>query len=133
MQPRIPPPILMLLGAGLMWALDHWMSLGQWMSAPWNRLGGLVAPVGIAIAVAAFVRFRKAGTTVARGASSFDGQTASGPILAMTADLCPSFSWAKMTPEGTNGHSRARSWLEAGLRRIMQAAEMPAGAVTCST
>src|ERR1019366_2886926 len=58
MQPRIPPPILMLLGAGLMWALDHWMS------APWNRLGGLVAAVGIAIAVAAFVRFRKVGTTV---------------------------------------------------------------------
>ena len=64
MQPRIPPPILMLLGAGLMWALDHWMPLGQWMSAPWNRLGGLVAAVGIAIAVAAFVRFRKVGTTV---------------------------------------------------------------------
>jgi protein-S-isoprenylcysteine O-methyltransferase Ste14 len=64
MQPRIPPPIVMLLGASLMWALDHWMPLGQWMSAPWNRLGGLFAAVGIAIAVAAFVRFRKAGTTV---------------------------------------------------------------------
>ena len=64
MRPRIPPPILMLLGAGLMWALDHWMPLGQWTSAPWNRLGGLVAAVGIAIAVAAFARFRKAGTTV---------------------------------------------------------------------
>ena len=54
----------MLLAAGLMWTVDHWMPLGQWISAPWNRLGGLVAAVGIAIAVAAFVRFRQIGTTV---------------------------------------------------------------------
>lgn len=40
------------------------MPLGQWMSAQWNRLGGLVAAVGIAIAVAAFARFRQIGTTV---------------------------------------------------------------------
>jgi protein-S-isoprenylcysteine O-methyltransferase Ste14 len=64
MQPRIPPPILMLLAAGLMWALGQWMPLAQWIGAPWNRLGGLVAAVGIAIAIAAFVRFRKAGTTL---------------------------------------------------------------------
>ena len=55
---------MMLLAAGLMWALDHWMPLGRWISAPWNRLGGLVAAVGVAIAVAAFVRFRRMGTTV---------------------------------------------------------------------
>jgi protein-S-isoprenylcysteine O-methyltransferase Ste14 len=54
----------MLLAAGLMWVLAHWMPLAQWISAPWNRLGGLVAAVGIAIAVAAFARFRNAGTTV---------------------------------------------------------------------
>jgi protein-S-isoprenylcysteine O-methyltransferase Ste14 len=47
-----------------MWVLDHWMPLGRWISAPWNRLGGPVAAVGIAIAVAAFTRLRKAGTTV---------------------------------------------------------------------
>jgi len=40
------------------------MPLAQWISAPWNRLGGLVAAVGIAIEVAAFVRFRQIGTTV---------------------------------------------------------------------
>ena len=63
MRPRIPPPILMILAALLMWALDHWMPLAQWIGQPWNRLGGLVAAAGIAIDVAAFVRFRKAGTT----------------------------------------------------------------------
>jgi protein-S-isoprenylcysteine O-methyltransferase Ste14 len=64
MQLRIPPPVVMLLAAGLMWALHHWMPLGHWIAAPWNRLGGLAGAVGIAIAVAAFVRFRQARTTV---------------------------------------------------------------------
>ena len=33
-----------------------------------------------------------------------DCQAASGPsILAKTAHLCPSFSWARMTSDGTNG------------------------------
>jgi protein-S-isoprenylcysteine O-methyltransferase Ste14 len=64
MRLHIPPPILMLLAAVLMWVMDHWMPLANWIGQPWNRLGGLVAAVGVAIAVAAFVRFRKAGTTV---------------------------------------------------------------------
>ena len=64
MPRHIPPPVLMLLAAGLMWVLDHWMPLGQWISAPWNRLGGLMAAVGIAVDLAALVRFRKVGTTV---------------------------------------------------------------------
>jgi protein-S-isoprenylcysteine O-methyltransferase Ste14 len=64
MQPRIPPPILMLLAAALMWALHRWMPLGHWIAPPWDRLGGLPGAVGIAIAVAAVVRFRQARTTV---------------------------------------------------------------------
>jgi protein-S-isoprenylcysteine O-methyltransferase Ste14 len=63
MRPRIPPPLLMLLAGGLMWVLDQWMPLAQWIGRPWNRFGGLVAAAGIAVSVAAFVRFRKAGTT----------------------------------------------------------------------
>ena len=64
MRLRIPPPILMLLAAGLMWMLDHYMPLAQWIDPPWHRLGGLVAAVGISIDVAALICFRKAGTTV---------------------------------------------------------------------
>jgi protein-S-isoprenylcysteine O-methyltransferase Ste14 len=64
MRPRIPPPILMLLAAGLMWVLDHWMPLAQWIAPPLNLLGALVVVAGIAIDVAAFVRFRNAETTV---------------------------------------------------------------------
>src|SRR5438105_1886074 len=64
MRLRIPPPILMLLAAGLMWMLDHYIPLVQWIQHPWNRLGGLLAAVGIAVDAAALIRFRKAGTTV---------------------------------------------------------------------
>ena len=64
MRPHIPPPILMVLAAALMWALDHWMSVAQWIARPWNQLGGLVAAIGVAIAVAAFARFHQVGTTV---------------------------------------------------------------------
>src|SRR5512144_1499757 len=64
MRPHIPPPIVMVLAALLMWALDRWTPLARWISPPWNRLGGIVAAIGIAIAMAAFAGFRRAGTTV---------------------------------------------------------------------
>ncbi len=64
MQPRIPPPILMLVAAALMWTLHRWMPLGLWIAPPWNRLGVLPGAVGIVIAVAAVLRFRQARTTV---------------------------------------------------------------------
>jgi protein-S-isoprenylcysteine O-methyltransferase Ste14 len=64
MRLRIPPPIVMMLAAALMWALHHWMPLGHWIAPPWNRLGGLAGAAGIAVAAAAFVRFRQTGTTV---------------------------------------------------------------------
>jgi len=47
-----------------MWALDRWVPLAQWIAAPWHRLGGLVAAIGVGIAVAALARFRQVGTTV---------------------------------------------------------------------
>src|SRR5206468_8396371 len=52
------------LAAGLMWLLDHYMPLVQWIAHPWNRLGGLLAAVGIVIDVTALICFRNAGTTV---------------------------------------------------------------------
>jgi protein-S-isoprenylcysteine O-methyltransferase Ste14 len=64
MRPHIPPPILMVLAALLMWALDRWMPIAQWIARPWNRLGVVVAALGVIIAVAEFARFHKVGTTV---------------------------------------------------------------------
>jgi protein-S-isoprenylcysteine O-methyltransferase Ste14 len=54
----------MLLAAALMWALHRWLPLVHWIATPWNRLGALAGAAGVATAVAAFTRFRRAGTTV---------------------------------------------------------------------
>lgn len=64
MKTRIPPPIIMLLAALVMWALHRWMPLAQWIDHPWNRLGWLPVLAGIGIAVAAIGRFQQAHTTV---------------------------------------------------------------------
>jgi protein-S-isoprenylcysteine O-methyltransferase Ste14 len=64
-KPRIPPPILMLLAAGVMWALNLWLPLAHWIPGPWNLVGAAVpAAIGFVIAVAAFVRFHQVHTTV---------------------------------------------------------------------
>jgi protein-S-isoprenylcysteine O-methyltransferase Ste14 len=63
MKPHIPPPIVMLAAAFLMWALHRWIPIIHWIAAPWNRFGSLPAVIGLAIAVAAIVRFRQARTT----------------------------------------------------------------------
>jgi protein-S-isoprenylcysteine O-methyltransferase Ste14 len=63
MQPRIPPPLVMLLAAALMWALHRWLPLGHLIATPWNYFAVLPAAIGRAITVAAGVRFRQARTT----------------------------------------------------------------------
>src|SRR5437764_11651428 len=63
MQLRIPPPLVMLLAAALMWALHTWLPLGQLITAPWNYIAALPVVIGRAITVAAGKRFRQARTT----------------------------------------------------------------------
>jgi len=63
-RPRIPPPVLALLAAGIMWAFDRWLPLGRWIPRRWNGIGLLPAALGFAALFAAFVHFRQAGTTV---------------------------------------------------------------------
>jgi protein-S-isoprenylcysteine O-methyltransferase Ste14 len=64
MKTRIPPPIIMLLAAILMWLLHRWMPIAQLIVSPWNRLGWFFAATGIGIAMGAFKRFKQARTTV---------------------------------------------------------------------
>ena len=64
MKTRIPPPIITLLAAILMWVLHRWMPLAQLIVSPWSRWGWLFAGAGIGIALAAFNRFQQARTTV---------------------------------------------------------------------
>ncbi|MEO7207268.1 MAG: isoprenylcysteine carboxylmethyltransferase family protein [Steroidobacteraceae bacterium] len=64
MKPRIPPPIIWLLAAVLMWTLHRWMPLGQFIMSPWARLGLLPAAAGAGLIYAASARFRRAQTTI---------------------------------------------------------------------
>ena len=64
MKPRVPPPILMLIAALIMWVLNRWLPLTHWIIPPWNRLGAIPAVVAIPIMMAAVLRFRQAKTTV---------------------------------------------------------------------
>jgi protein-S-isoprenylcysteine O-methyltransferase Ste14 len=64
MHYRVPPPILMLLAAYLMWVLSRGWPLDRVFVIPWNCLGVLPAAAGVATTSAAFMHFRRAGTTV---------------------------------------------------------------------
>ena len=63
MKPKVAPPILMLVAALVMWALDRWLPLGRWIPSQWNRLSVIPAAAGLSIAAAAVIRFLRAGTT----------------------------------------------------------------------
>ena len=64
MRPRIPPPVIWLLAAFLMWTLHRWMPIVQLLTSPWTRLALLPVAIGIGIIYDANVRFRRAQTTI---------------------------------------------------------------------
>ena len=64
MKLRVPPPVITLIAAGVMWVLHRRVPLAYWIAPPWNRFGALAAGVGIAIDLMAVRRFRHARTTV---------------------------------------------------------------------
>src|SRR5271165_6750772 len=63
-KPRIPPPLMLLVAAACMWALDRWLPLAVCILPPWNQLGWIPFVAGFAIDVASIVTFRRVGTTV---------------------------------------------------------------------
>jgi protein-S-isoprenylcysteine O-methyltransferase Ste14 len=64
MRNRIPPPFITLFSAVLMWALQRWLPLGGLLDPPLNRAGALLIAAGVSVVLAAFVGFRRAGTTI---------------------------------------------------------------------
>lgn len=61
---RIPPPVMALVAAILMWVLNRRLPLVECVLPPWNRLAVLPGVIGIALDGAAFRRFRHHRTTV---------------------------------------------------------------------
>ena len=64
MKPRIPPPVIWLLAALLMWTLHRGVPIVQLLTSPWTRLALLPVAIGIGIIYDANVRFRRAQTTI---------------------------------------------------------------------
>lgn len=64
MKPRIPPPVIWLLAAFLMWSLHHWAPLRQLLIGPWTWLALFPVALALAIILSANVRFSRAQTTI---------------------------------------------------------------------
>ena len=47
LKTKIPPPVYMLIMAGMMWLLDKFLPLYHWLNSPWNKLGLII--IGMAI------------------------------------------------------------------------------------
>lgn len=47
MQTLIPPPVYMLLFAGLMWLLDKNLPIIEWVGQPWNYIGLVLIALAI--------------------------------------------------------------------------------------
>ena len=61
---KIPPPIIALLCAALMWALAHYLPSQAW-AHPWRLpLTGVLAALGLAADLAGILAFRRHRTTV---------------------------------------------------------------------
>ena len=61
---RFPPALVVVLCGGLMWGLDQAAPLAHLVAPPANRAGWLLVLIGLGVAAAAIVQFRRARTTV---------------------------------------------------------------------
>lgn len=64
MRIRIPPPLIAVGAAALMWVLDRHLPILRWLSPPWNRVGWVFVGAGFSIDAAAIAAFARAKTTV---------------------------------------------------------------------
>lgn len=61
---KIPPPIYMLLLAGLMWLLNRYFPISAWLTQPWNQAGLALIALSFIPAMGAFWQFIRFRTTV---------------------------------------------------------------------
>lgn len=61
---KIPPPIYMLLVAGLMWLLNKHMPVVELLSSPWNKLGFIFMAVAAFLDGGAVLQFFRTHTTI---------------------------------------------------------------------
>lgn len=61
---KIPPPIYMLLAAGLMWLLDKHLPVIDLLSSPWNQLGFVFIAAAAFLDGGAVLQFFRTHTTI---------------------------------------------------------------------
>lgn len=61
---KIPPPVYMLFMAGMMWLLDRYLPINEFILMPWNQLGFGIIIVAIATDGLSLLLFFRARTTV---------------------------------------------------------------------
>ncbi len=64
LKPRVPPPVLALGVAALMWWMDRHIPLVRLLTPPWNRVGWGFIGVGFGVDAASVAAFFRAKTTV---------------------------------------------------------------------
>jgi protein-S-isoprenylcysteine O-methyltransferase Ste14 len=63
LKTKIPPPLYMLVMAGLMWLLDKHLPLYRWLNEPWNDLGLVCVAAALLNDAWSLALFFKAQTT----------------------------------------------------------------------
>lgn len=63
MQPKIFPPVFMLVFAGLMWLLNNYLPIAELISEPWRRIGYGVIAVALIFDLWSLMLFFRAKTT----------------------------------------------------------------------
>ncbi len=64
MRIRIPPPVLAIATAALMWGLDRRVPMVRVLTPPWNRAGWVFVGAGLMIDAVSVATFLRAKTTV---------------------------------------------------------------------
>ena len=64
LKARIPPPVLALGTAVLMWWFDRKIPLVRLLESPWNRIGWGFVGIGLAVDAVSVAAFIRAKTTV---------------------------------------------------------------------
>jgi len=63
LQLKIPPPVYLLLFAGLMWLVDHFVPWGGVIESPWNTIGIVLVAAAILLDIVSLGLFFRARTT----------------------------------------------------------------------
>lgn len=63
LKTKIPPPVYMLIMAYIMWLLDKFLPLYNWLNSPWNKLGLIIIGMAVVLDIWSLLLFFHSKTT----------------------------------------------------------------------